>query len=271
MLSKPKIVMMFHICIALLLLPTSEVGSQSRDRDYYEKKGEVVWELPTEKKVIALTFDDGPDRKITPQILSLLKKHNAHATFFTVGNRIKKNPEIIKQMALQHHEISNHTFSHPDLRHLSTDQIRKQIQETQNIIQDITGTKPTLFRPPGGYYSQKVIATAKEMGYLVVMWSWHQDTRDWSDPGVSKIVNKVIKNARNGDIVLFHDFGGRREQTVHALEKILPELEKKGYHFVTVSELIAIRNQYPVKTNLIHPLSIQKQEPSFKESERSPN
>ena len=85
--------------------------------------------------------------------------------------------------------------------------------------------------------------SVKEAGYLVIMWSWHQDTRDWSDPGARKIVNKVVQNARNGDIVLFHDFGGKRQQTVDALREILPELKKRGYRFVTVSELMQSRHK----------------------------
>jgi peptidoglycan/xylan/chitin deacetylase (PgdA/CDA1 family) len=85
-----------------------------------------------------------------------------------------------------------------------------------------------------------VVNIARQAGILVVMWSWHQDTRDWTDPGVTKIVNKVLDNARNGDIVLFHDYGGKRSQTVKALQEILPELQKRGYRFVTVSEMMRL-------------------------------
>ncbi|MFB0828485.1 polysaccharide deacetylase family protein [Brevibacillus laterosporus] len=231
--------------------PTSyEVTIRQKNRDYYEKRGEAIWDLPTEKKAIALTFDDGPNETYTPQILELLQKYGVKSTFFTVGNRIKKNPKLTKQMVQQHHELANHTFTHPDLRRLSKQRLKIELESAQSMIQTTTGVVPTLFRPPGGSYNEKIVAAAKEMGYLVVMWSWHQDTKDWTNPGVQKIVNKVLKNVRNGDIILFHDHGGDRQQTVDALKIILPELKKRGFEMITVSELISIRNQFPVKANL---------------------
>lgn len=230
--------------------PSHEVTIRQKNRDYYEKRGEAIWDLPTEKKAIALTFDDGPNESYTPQILELLKKYGVRSTFFTVGTRVQKNPKLAQQMVQHHHELANHTLTHPDMRRLSKQRIKKELETAQSIIQTTTGVAPTLFRPPGGSYSEKIVGTAKDMGYLVVMWSWHQDTKDWTNPGVQKIVNKVLTNVRNGDIILFHDHGGDRQQTVDALKLILPELKKRGFEMVTVSELIGIRNQYPVKANL---------------------
>ncbi|MGG1267143.1 polysaccharide deacetylase family protein [Brevibacillus laterosporus] len=227
-----------------------EVTIRQKNRDYYEKRGEAIWDLPTEKKAIALTFDDGPNESYTPQILELLEKYGVKSTFFTVGTRVQKNPKLAKQMVQQHHELANHTLTHPDMRRLSRQRIKTELESAQSIIQKTTGVVPTLFRPPGGSYNEKIVAAAKDMGYLVVMWSWHQDTKDWTNPGVQKIVNKVLRNVRNGDIILFHDHGGNRQQTVDALKIILPELKKRGYEMITVSELISIRNQYPVKANL---------------------
>ncbi|QDX94296.1 hypothetical protein C2W64_00289 [Brevibacillus laterosporus] len=227
-----------------------EVTIRQKNRDYYEKRGEAIWDLPTEKKAIALTFDDGPNESYTPQILELLKKYGVRSTFFTVGTRVQKNPKLAQQMVQQHHELANHTLTHPDMRRLSKQRIKKELETAQSIIHTTTGVAPTLFRPPGGSYNEKIVGTAKDMGYLVVMWSWHQDTKDWTNPGVQKIVNKVLTNVRNGDIILFHDHGGDRQQTVDALKLILPELKKRGFEMVTVSELIGIRNQYPVKANL---------------------
>ncbi|COH08713.1 peptidoglycan N-acetylglucosamine deacetylase A [Streptococcus pneumoniae] len=102
--------------------------------------------------------------------------------------------------------------------------------------------EPLLFRPPGGYINDAVFKTAKEAGYQTVLWSWHQDPRDWANPGVESIVNHVVKNAKSGDIVLLHDGGNDRSQTVAALAKILPELKKQGYRFVTVSELLRYKH-----------------------------
>ncbi|KQL46147.1 chitooligosaccharide deacetylase [Brevibacillus choshinensis] len=232
------------IFIGMMLLIPSLTGSAlartQRDRDYYETRGEIVWEVPTNTKVMALTFDDGPDPQYTAQIAELLKQYNAKATFFVVGSRVKSFPEVARQLAKEQHELANHTYSHPDVRRISNARLQTEMEKTQEIIYESTGIRPQLFRPPGGYYSDSVVNVAKREGFLVVMWSWHQDTRDWSDPGVRRIVNKVLNNARNGDIVLFHDYGGNRSQTVKALREILPELQKRGYQFVTVSEMMRL-------------------------------
>lgn len=231
--------------ITLLVPPLGDVAlaKKEKDRDYYEARGEIVWEVPTDSQVIALTFDDGPDPKYTPQIASLLKAYNAKATFFVVGSRVKQCPQVARQLVQEQHELANHTYSHPSIQGLSKQRLRDEIVRTQDTILKYTGVQPLLFRPPGGYYSEKIVEVAKQAGFLVVMWSWHQDTRDWSDPGVKKITDKVLKNARNGDIVLFHDYGGKRDQTVEALRQILPELQRRGYKFVTVSELMKLQDK----------------------------
>lgn len=231
------------LLIGLFLLPSQTeivMAKKEKDRDYYETRGEIVWEVPTNKKVIALTFDDGPDPVYTRQIAELLKQYEAKATFFVVGSRVKAYPGVIQQLAKEKHELANHTYTHPDLRRISPDKLQEEVVATQQEIFRSTNIMTHLFRPPGGYYSESLVDVAKKSGYLVVLWSWHQDTRDWSDPGVKKIVNKVLNNARNGDIVLFHDYGGNRKQTVDALREILPELQKRGYQFITVSEMMKL-------------------------------
>ncbi|GED71345.1 polysaccharide deacetylase family sporulation protein PdaB [Brevibacillus reuszeri] len=232
-------ILLLIFCILLTTVSHDPVSArEEKDRDYYETRGDIVWEVPTDSKVIALTFDDGPDSVYTPQIVELLKQYHAKATFFVVGSRVKANPEVARLLAKEEHELANHTYTHPDMRRISSKKLMDEVLKTQQTIYDTTGVRPQLFRPPGGYYSESVVNVAKQAGALVIMWSWHQDTRDWSDPGVNKIVNKVLRNARNGDIVLFHDYGGNRRQTVQALKQILPELQRRGYQFVTVSELM---------------------------------
>ncbi|MGO0059702.1 polysaccharide deacetylase family protein [Brevibacillus fluminis] len=229
------------IMLAVLPLSSSAVAKKDgKGRAYYEKRGEIVWEVPSGQKVMALTFDDGPDAVFTSQIAELLRKYDAKATFFVVGSRVLKNPSVVRQLAEDGHELANHTFSHPNMRRLSPARLHREIEQTQKAIYDVTGKKPVLFRPPGGYYDESLVDSLRKAGFLVVLWSWHQDTKDWTDPGTNKIVAKVLKNARNGDIVLFHDYGGAREQTVHAIEEILPSLQKEGYRFVTVSELLTL-------------------------------
>lgn len=232
--------------LSVLMLAAFPCGSavfakkEGKGRSYYEQRGEIVWEVPSLRKVIALTFDDGPDAVITRQIADLLRQYDAKATFFVVGSRVLKNPRVVQQLAEDGHELANHTFSHPNMRRLSKERLGREIEQTQKVITDLTGKKPVLFRPPGGYYDEKMVDSIRNAGFLVVLWSWHQDTRDWTDPGTNKIVTKVLKNARNGDIVLFHDYGGDRQQTVNALKTILPSLQKEGFQFVTVSELLTM-------------------------------
>ena len=115
------------------------------------------------------------------------------------------------------------------------------MHKTNDIIYSITGFKPILFRPVGGLYTDGMIDVAVKNGYTVVMWSWHQDTEDWKDPGVSKIVNKVLTGTKPGDVILFHDGGSDRTQTVEALKEILPVLKEQGYQFVTISEMLKIK------------------------------
>lgn len=216
----------------------------NRGRKFYEEHGKAIWEIPTKQKVIALTFDDGPSSKYTPQILDILKQYHAKATFFVVGTCVKAHPDVVKREILDGHELANHTYHHSVSRGLNEEEIRNELRKTKQTITQLTGYSPKLFRPPGGYYNETIINVSNQEGYTVVMWSWHQDTYDWKKPGVHNIVKKVLSNARNGDIVLFHDNGGDRRQTIEALKKILPELQKRGYKFVTVSELLQMHPKY---------------------------
>ncbi|WP_336775956.1 polysaccharide deacetylase family protein [Paenibacillus sp. MMO-58] len=214
----------------------------TKDRAYYEKRGEIIWEVPGENKRIALTFDDGPYPKTTEPILDLLKEYHAKATFFVVGNRVESFPETIKREIAEGHEVANHTFNHYFLQKKNYTTVQNEIMKTEQALEKVTGKKPLLFRPPGGFYNDQMLAIAKKNGYTTVLWSWHQDTNDWRSPGVQKIVNKVLNNARNGDIILLHDYVPRSVQTVEALKIILPELQRRGYEMVTVSDLINNRD-----------------------------
>lgn len=227
---KIGVILILFFSIAYVTLATE------KGRPYYKKKGYVLWEIKTEEKVIALTFDDGPHKTYTSQILDLLAKYDAKATFFVIGNQAEKYPDLIRKLNDEGHEIANHTYTHP--HSITAENLEKELKKTNEVIHDITGTYPLLYRPVGGSYNDGIINTAVDNGYKVIMWSWHQDTEDWKRPGVNSIVTKVLSGATPGNIVLFHDAGGDRSQTVQALEKILPELQKQGYTFVTVSELL---------------------------------
>lgn len=208
-------------------------------RGYYEKTGEVIWEVPTEDKLIALTFDDGPDPDTTPLILDLLSQYNAKGTFFVVGNRLDKYPSLVKREINELHEVANHTDSHTYFKQNSSkDSVSDEILSLHNKFIAHNIKESPWFRPPGGYCNDTVVQVSRNLGYHVVLWSWHQDTKDWSKPGVEKIVSKVLDNARNGDIVLMHDHVGGSMQTVKALSVILPELTRRGFKMVTVTELV---------------------------------
>ena len=237
-------VMIISLLFILCTTALSEPVTVNKDRKYYEQRNEITWEVPTSEKVIALTFDDGPDPADTPAILDLLREYNARATFFVIGKRVKQFPELVLQEVMEGHEIANHTYSHPSYhRRVSMDKIVSEMEQAEEIIVQVTGQKPRLFRPPGGYYSEQIVRAAKKYKYQVILWSWHQDTEDWNTPGVHKIVENVLRNARNGDIILFHDYVKGATQTVDALGIILPELSRRGFRFVTVSELLTYKQQ----------------------------
>ncbi|MCG7382690.1 polysaccharide deacetylase family protein [Paenibacillus sp. ACRRY] len=234
----------------ILMLGTSSAYAKpvQKNRQYYEERGEIVWEVPTHDKLIALTFDDGPDPVQTSQILALLKQYQAKGTFFVLGKWAEKYPELVMQEQQEGHEVANHTYAHTyAVKSTAKDKFTQDMVAAEQSITAAGVPRPLLFRPPGGFYNDMVIDVAKQKGYTIVLWSWHQDTRDWASPGVAAITNKVLKNARNGDIVLFHDKVEGRSQTVAALKVILPKLQQEGYRFVTVSELLAVKAKEAAK------------------------
>ena len=187
-------------------------------------------------KQIALTFDDGPHPRITPQILEILDEYGIKATFFVIGVNSKNYPNQLKQIVDGGHEIGNHTYSHKILKSMSKEEIEKEILDTEIQVEKITNITPNLLRPPCGIYDETLIEIAQEKDLKVVLWT--VDSHDWSHRTVANIVQNVTKNASNGDILLFHDYVSGEYNTPNALRKIIPLLIKQGYEFVTVSELL---------------------------------
>jgi polysaccharide deacetylase family sporulation protein PdaB len=222
---------------------TTFIPVDKRLNEYTEQLG-IVKRVQTDRPWIALTFDDGPDSHETPEILDVLKKYNAKATFFVIGEQGHKHPDILRREVSEGHELANHSFSHCDFSSLNGMEIEYELFKSDDEIFSITGQRTQLFRPPGGYYNDTIVQTAQEAGYTVILWTWYQDSKDWSKPGVQKIVHRVVSNAHPGDIVLFHDRISGSSQTAKALKEILPQLQKQGYSFVTVSELI--KKQFPL-------------------------
>ena len=192
------------------------------------------------EKLIALTFDDGPDKDFTPQVLDILKNNDVKATFFVVGENVGWNPEILKREYEEGHEIGNHTFTHINVSKKGYEDIYKEINDTQQAVKKVIGKEPTLFRPPYRALSKNMCSIVKQKDMNVVLWS-NLDPRDWSNPGVNYIVNTITSKVDNGTIILLHDYNNlrnKRSQTIQALEIIIPKLKAMGYKFVTVSELI---------------------------------
>ncbi len=197
--------------------------------------GAVLKKGDTNKKKIALTFDDGPSKANTEAILAVLKEYNIKATFFVIGENAEKDPDRIRSIFDAGHEIGNHSYSHIYISKVSENTLRQEIQKTENILTEITGVRPRVFRPPGGFYNDASLAIVESMGYECVLWS--VDTRDWSMPKSDTVVSQVELNASEGDIILFHDLEDKRLPTAKALKRIIPYLIENGYEFVTVSQL----------------------------------
>lgn len=194
----------------------------------------------SDEKVLALTFDDGPDELFTPQILDILKKYNVKATFFVMGEKVQYNKQIIKREFEEGHEIGNHTYTHINVSKQGYNTIQKEIYDTQDAIKSVTGIEPKVFRPPYRAVSKDMCRIIKEKNMNIVLWSY-VDAKDWQNPGVNSIVKSIENGVQNGCIILLHDYNKIRSpksQTIEALDIMIPDLIEKGYKFVTVSELI---------------------------------
>lgn len=186
-------------------------------------------------KLVALTFDDGPWPGQTDKILKILEHEGVHATFFMLGVRVKASPDLARAVAVAGNTVGNHTLGHRLLTESKPKVIKKQIDAGADVIYKATGVLPTWFRPPYGAINGAVWKQVRLSRMRVALWDI--DTRDWSRPGVKKIVSSVTRNARSGSIILMHDGGTNRKQTIKALPSVIRKLKKRGFTFVTIQEL----------------------------------
>lgn len=194
--------------------------------------------------LIALTFDDGPKPFGTIQILGILQKYNAHATFFVVGTQCERYPDLLTRISDSGDEIGNHTYDHRRLPTIPITEVADELEQNRKIIHQITGQTAFLFRPPGGRTNPEVQTIADSLGYTTV-W-WRVDSGELApDMDPEKVYNRVVNNVRTGDIVLLHN-GDTNILT--ALPRILDTLSRRGYRFVTVSELMHSRGATHVET-----------------------
>lgn len=186
-----------------------------------------------DKKIVALTFDDGPDDKVTPKILKTLKKHDVKATFFMLTKSAEKFPDIAKRVAKEGHEIANHSETHINLNTVKKSRIDKEVVQSKKQLKKITGVDPKLFRPPYGEYNSTVIELAKKSEQEIIMWS--VDTLDWQHKNKKRTVDIVTRETKPLSIVLMHDI---HTTTADALPSLIEKLQKEGYEFVTTSEML---------------------------------
>ncbi len=213
--------------------------------------GYVIRYYGKAEKKLALTFDDGPDPQWTPQILDILKARKVPATFFVIGDNAEANPALVRRIMADGHEIGNHTFTHPDLSDTPEQAVELELNANQRLFQALTGRSTRLFRPPYISDSQPTdideiipVQIAQRLGYITV--GQHVDPDDWRLPGVDKIISRVLDQIHSnnpeisGNIILLHDYGGDRSETIAALPTIIDKLRAQGYRFVLVSDLAGL-------------------------------
>ncbi|MCL4765160.1 MAG: glycosyltransferase [Hyphomicrobiaceae bacterium] len=244
-----------------VLKATDRVNSGRRTVEYDQRHNlitsQTMVELPrsmtitrwghSSDKLIALTFDDGPSREYTPEILRILRQKNAKATFFVVGANAALEPGILRAIHADGHDIGNHTFTHPNLTEIPAAQLDMELNATQRVLESKLGVRTALFRPPfvkdvepETRDQARTLVTSAAMGYITI--GLKIDPFDWERPGTQEIVRRTLDYAtgQRGNVVLLHDGGGDRSQTVEALPQLIDELRARGFRLVTISELLGL-------------------------------
>lgn len=223
------------VCICVVLKPMLVAA------EFYPLQTEypeiMFYKAQTDKKVIALTFDDGPDLRFTPSILDILDFYQIKATFFLVGLRVEKYPDVVARIYEDGHQIGNHTFGHPDLT--KTKNLFTEMDRGRRAIQSILDIDTKLFRAPFGALNQNQVEKLGEWGYKGIGWSI--DSEDWRSLKADDILNNVLSQVHPGGIILMHSAGYWTQDlsgTADALKELIPALQEQGYRFVTVDELM---------------------------------
>ena len=188
-------------------------------------------------KYVALTFDDGPSPRCTPQLLDGLKERGVHATFFVVGCQVVKDPDIVTRMAAEGHQVGNHSYDHKELDKLSAQEAAQDMQKNDQLLQELLGEGDYWVRPPYGLLSEE-----ESSALTVPIINWSVDTEDWKSKDAGKILDIIYRDTGDGDIILLHD---RYLNSVSAALQAVDHLQQQGYRFVTVAELLALRGIRP--------------------------
>ncbi|QGT99742.1 Polysaccharide deacetylase [Candidatus Syntrophocurvum alkaliphilum] len=225
--SKAK--MAIAAIVASVLLASSVVYVQA----YHKLK--PVYQIETDEKVIALTFDISWGNQTPNPVIDILKEHEVKCTFFLSGPWVKQYPEVVQTIKEDGHEIGSHGYRHVNLSSLGKKDIQEELMKAHNNIKEVSGVEANLIRTPNGDYNDSVIEAIREKNYEVIQWS--VDSLDWMNPGVNTIIERVTKKIHPGAIILMHA-SDTCKQTTDALPAILKNLKEQGYKFVTVSELL---------------------------------
>lgn len=242
--SKRKKIMFpsFSLVIMVILFGviTYKYFSNSTVLTFNNQKSLPIYRVDTNEKKVAITFDVNWGKDTTEEILKILDKHQAKATFFLIGKWIDysdKNLNLVKEMNKKGHELGNHSNLHPDFTNLTRDKIVKELEITDSKIYDITNKRNKIFRFPKGAYDNNSVNVVKELGYIPIQ--WNIDSIDWKEEGKDIEYNRVSQKIKPGSIILFHN---NTKYTPENLDKIISNFKKEGYEFVTVSDLIYHEN-----------------------------
>ena len=220
-------------------LPTPLNPGNNFSRDI-SGTSKVTWNRGSaNSKYIAITFDDGPVSSNTSRLLDILRQRNIKATFYVIGERVQNNQSLTRRIAAEGHEIGNHTWTHGNLAQMSDTKVRWELDKTRDAIVSAAGVKPRTMRPPYGSLRQDQRSWIfREYGYPTIMWD--VDPQDWRKPGASVVSNRILSGTKNGSIILLHDL---HSASVDAVPATVDALLRRGYKFVTVSQLIALTNR----------------------------
>jgi peptidoglycan-N-acetylglucosamine deacetylase len=229
------------ICVSVLAVNAQDVKSTPTPAAAPGPRPATYAQVRVDQPFIAMTFDDGPSSANTPRLLEILKQRNIKATFFLIGENAASNPDLVRQILADGHEIGNHSWTHPQLSKLSDDRVTAEISKTQDAIKEASGFTPTLLRPPyGAITARQREWIESQFGLSIILWS--VDPFDWKRPGASVITQRILSQVRPGAIILSHDI---HKQTVDAMPATLDSLIAKGYKFVTVTQLISMNRPKP--------------------------
>jgi len=239
--------MLYNPCMLVPVLTCAASAAAAITAGYQSMAPTAQWYgrtftgLPRSSRQIALTYDDGPNDPYTLRLQEVLAKHNVHATFFLIGRCVQQQPQIARAIVRAGNVVGNHTFTHPLLIFKSEAEIRQELTQCRDALQDAIGQPSNLFRPPFGGRRPAVLRAARELGLEPVM--WNVTGYDWNAPPAAAIERKVTKQIRGGDIILLHDgghkqMGADRSQTVIATDHLITRYKAEGYEFVTIPQMM---------------------------------